>query len=76
MQPNLLKDPPATAAWSVIHPLSADDSTAVAALRSVVAPVKGKIEGTAGGGAVQRHHGTSRGTSYAEYAVAAAQAAN
>jgi len=31
-----------------IHPLSEQDSVAVAALRSVVAPMKGKVEGTAG----------------------------
>jgi epsilon-lactone hydrolase len=48
MQPNILKDPAAKAAWSVIHPLSEEDSAAVAALRSVVAPMKGKFEGTAG----------------------------
>lgn len=48
MQPNILKDPPAKAAWSVIQPLCEEDSAAVADLRSVVAPMKGKIEGTAG----------------------------
>ena len=31
-----------------IHPLSQQDSVAVAALRSVVAPMKGKVEGIAG----------------------------
>ena len=31
-----------------IHPLSEQDSVAVAALRSVVAPLKGKVEGVAG----------------------------
>ena len=50
MQPNILKDPNTKAAWSVIHPLSEEDSAAVAALRSVVAPMKGKVEGTAGRG--------------------------
>jgi monoterpene epsilon-lactone hydrolase len=50
MQPNILKDPAAKAPWSVIHPLSEEDSFAVAALRSVVAPMKGKFEGTAGRG--------------------------
>lgn len=50
MQPNILKDPTAKAPWSVIHPLSEEDSAAVAALRSVVAPMKGKFEGTAGRG--------------------------
>jgi len=33
-----------------IHPLSKEDSVAAAALRSVVAPMKGKFEGTAGRG--------------------------
>jgi len=50
MQPHVLKDPPAKAPWSVVHPLSEEDSTVVAALRSVVAPFKGKVEGTAGRG--------------------------
>jgi acetyl esterase/lipase len=50
MQPNILKDPAAKAPWAVIHPLSEEDSVAVAALRSVVAPMKGKVEGTAGRG--------------------------
>jgi epsilon-lactone hydrolase len=34
--------------WSVIHPLSAEDSAAVATLRPAVAPMKGKLNGTAG----------------------------
>jgi monoterpene epsilon-lactone hydrolase len=50
MQPNILKEPAAKAPWAVIHPLSGEDSVAVAALRSVVAPMKGKVEGTAGRG--------------------------
>jgi len=33
-----------------IHPLSKEDSVAAAAVRSVVAPMKGKFEGTAGRG--------------------------
>ena len=36
--------------WSVIHPLSEEDSVVVAALRAVVAPMKGKFEGPAGRG--------------------------
>ena len=40
MQPNILEDLAAKAPWSVIHPLSEEDSAAVAALRSVVAPMK------------------------------------
>src|SRR5579863_4157352 len=35
---------------STIHPLSNEDSLAAVALRSVVAPMKGKLEGTAGRG--------------------------
>jgi epsilon-lactone hydrolase len=50
MQPDILKDPAAKSTWSVIHPLSEEDSVAMAALRSVVAPMKGKFEGTAGRG--------------------------
>jgi acetyl esterase/lipase len=50
MQPNILKDPAVKAAWLVVHPLSEEDSAAVASLRSVVAPMKGKVEGTAGRG--------------------------
>src|SRR5580693_9355933 len=50
MRPNFLKDPAAKAPWAVIHPLSEEDSVAAAALRSVVAPMKGKVEGTAGRG--------------------------
>ncbi len=50
MQPNILNDLAAKAPWLVIHPVSKEDSVAVAALRSVVAPMKGKIEGTAGRG--------------------------
>ena len=50
MQSNFLKSTGAEAHWSVIHPFSQEDSVAVAALRSVVAPMKGKFEGTAGRG--------------------------
>jgi monoterpene epsilon-lactone hydrolase len=50
MQSDLLKNTGAKANWLVIHPLSQEDSIAAAALRSVVAPVKGKLEGTAGRG--------------------------
>ena len=34
--------------WLVTHPLCPEDAVAVAAMRSVVAPMKGKLEGTAG----------------------------
>jgi epsilon-lactone hydrolase len=50
MQSDLRKNTGAEAHWLVIHPLSQEDSVAAAALRSVVAPVKGKLEGTAGRG--------------------------
>lgn len=51
MQPDILKDPAAGAPWFAIHPLSEEDSGAVAALRSTVAPMKGKLGETAGRGA-------------------------
>jgi monoterpene epsilon-lactone hydrolase len=50
MQPEILKDPAADAPWLVVHPVREEDSAAVAALRSVVAPMKGKREGIAGRG--------------------------
>jgi len=50
MQSNFPKNTAAEAPWLVIHPLNRDDAIAVAALRSVVAPMKGKVEGTAGRG--------------------------
>src|SRR5579863_5910296 len=50
MRPDILKDPAAKAPWLEIHPLDKEDSVAVAALRSAVAPMKGKFEGTAGRG--------------------------
>src|ERR1700751_3769303 len=50
MRSNIVNGPSAKAPWSVIHPLGEEDSVAVAALRSVVAPMKGKFEGTAGRG--------------------------
>jgi epsilon-lactone hydrolase len=50
MQSNALKNTAAKATWSVIHPPDKEDSAAVAALRKVVAPAKGKLEGTAGRG--------------------------
>jgi epsilon-lactone hydrolase len=48
MQPNIHKDPAAGARRLLIHPVREEDSVAVAALRSVVAPMKGKFEGIAG----------------------------
>src|SRR6266851_170525 len=50
MRPNVPKDPSARAPWLETHPLSEQDSVGAAALRSAVAPMKGKVEGTAGRG--------------------------
>lgn len=47
---DILNDTVAKTPWSVTHPLSQEDSEAVATLRSFVALVKGKLEGTAGRG--------------------------
>jgi len=46
MQPDRAVNAP----WLEIHPLSQEDSVAAAALRSAVAPTKGKFQGTAGRG--------------------------
>src|SRR5580692_12549185 len=50
MHNNAPEDPAAEARWSITHALSEEDSVAVATLRSVVARMKGKFEGTAGRG--------------------------
>lgn len=50
MQHNILNNLAAKSPWWEIHPLSEEDSVAAAALRSAVAPMKGKLEGTAGRG--------------------------
>jgi epsilon-lactone hydrolase len=50
MERNILKNADVKTTWSVINPLSQEDSVAVAAMRSFVAPMKGKFEGTAGRG--------------------------
>lgn len=47
MQPTSLINTPAEATWLAIHPLSQEDSVAVTTLRSMVASIKGKLEGTA-----------------------------
>lgn len=47
---NVPNNPVAKAPWLVTHPLSPEDAIAAAALRSAVAPIKGKAEGTAGRG--------------------------
>jgi hypothetical protein len=44
MQSNFLRNTDAKAPWLRIHPLSQEDSVAKAALRSAVAPVKGKLD--------------------------------
>jgi monoterpene epsilon-lactone hydrolase len=48
MRPNVLKDPSANPPWLETHPLSEQDSVGAAALRSAVAPMKGKVEGIGG----------------------------
>jgi epsilon-lactone hydrolase len=50
MQPDILENRAVKTPWSVMHPLSQEDAAAVAAMRSVVAPMKGKFGGTAGRG--------------------------
>src|SRR6476620_11828918 len=47
MQPTSLINSHADATWLAIHPLSQEDSVAVTTLRSMVASVKGKLQGTA-----------------------------
>jgi hypothetical protein len=56
MQSSILKNTAAKATWLVIHPLSEEDSVAVAALRSVTAPMKGKFEGTAAVALTRNRH--------------------
>src|ERR1700722_10153010 len=50
MQSNFLRNIRAEAPWLTVHPLSQKDSLGAAALRSAVAPMKGKVQGTAGRG--------------------------
>jgi epsilon-lactone hydrolase len=38
---------PETASWTTIHPATAEDKVAMAALRAMVEPLKGKLQGTA-----------------------------
>jgi monoterpene epsilon-lactone hydrolase len=47
MTPQMLADSAAKAPWLTVHPLAKKDSLAATALRSMVAPVKGKLAGTA-----------------------------
>jgi epsilon-lactone hydrolase len=48
METKIFNEPTPKASWSVLRPVSQEDSAIVAAMRSVVAPMKGKVEGTAG----------------------------
>ncbi len=47
MQAEIRDDTSTKEIWSVIHPLSPEDSAAMAVLRSAVAAMKGKLEGVA-----------------------------
>jgi epsilon-lactone hydrolase len=47
MQPQMPADTAAKPPWLAVHPVSQGDSLAATALRSSVAPVKGKLAGTA-----------------------------
>lgn len=48
MPPNALQDSAVRTPWLNVHPASPEDSVEAAALRAVVAPMKGKLQGTAG----------------------------
>ena len=48
MQSDFPNDRTTNSAWLVVHPLSQEDSAAVATMRGLVAPMKGKLEGIAG----------------------------
>jgi epsilon-lactone hydrolase len=50
MQAEIRDNTASKESWSVIHPLSPEDSAAMTALRSAVAGMKGKLEGTAARG--------------------------
>jgi len=50
MQAEIRENTTTQGAWCVIHPLSPEDSAAMTALRSAVAGMKGKLEGTAARG--------------------------
>ena len=45
MQPEIRENTSTKQSWSVIHPLSPEDSAAMTTLRSAVAAMKGKLEG-------------------------------
>jgi monoterpene epsilon-lactone hydrolase len=50
METNILNETTGKVSWSTMHPLSPEDSAVVDTMRSAVAPLKGKVEGTAGRG--------------------------
>jgi epsilon-lactone hydrolase len=50
VQPQMLDDTAAKPSWLAVHPLSQKDSLGAIALRAAVAPVKGKLQGTAARG--------------------------
>jgi epsilon-lactone hydrolase len=50
MQPEIRENTTNPGAWCLTHPLSPEDSAAMTALRSTVAGMKGKLEGTAARG--------------------------
>jgi hypothetical protein len=60
MQTEIRENAAIKESWSVIHPLSPEDSLAMTALRSAVVAMKGMLEGVAGPRSVQRHHGARR----------------
>jgi hypothetical protein len=47
MQTEIRENTSMRESWSVIHPLSPEDSVAITTLRSAVAAMKGRLEGTA-----------------------------
>jgi hypothetical protein len=49
MQTEIRENTSTKQSWSVIHPLSPEDSAAMTTLRSAVAGMKGKLAGVAGG---------------------------
>ena len=50
MQAEIRENTTIKESWSVIHPLSPEDSTAMTTLRSAVAAMKGKLEGVSARG--------------------------
>jgi epsilon-lactone hydrolase len=67
MQTQMPSDAAAKAPWLAVHPLSPEDSIAAAALRSSVAAVKGKLQGTAGRGPfddIMEHVAVPEGVTY------------